>query len=100
MTGPIKCGPCCVCGVESEAVRNLLCLDFEAPAGFVGWGCVQCGAPSRGATSIVCDQCLEANADPKFILGGRFAADGVRVSLEGYERKPFGHDMRKHPEAQ
>lgn len=98
MSGRSECGACCACGQESESVRNLLCFDFEAPPGFQGWGCLQCGAPSRGAMAVVCDLCLEANAQPKFLMGGKYAADGIRVPFEGFEQRPFGHDMTKHPE--
>lgn len=52
-------GPCCCCGREQDgSVRNLVMLDFEAPAGTVGWGCVQCHQPMRGATALVCDDCI------------------------------------------
>lgn len=93
-------GPCCCCGTESGAIRTLAQLDFEAPTGFNGWGCVQCGAPSRGAIAVLCDACARPDNDAplRFICGGTYVADGQRVPLEGYERRPFGHELSKHPE--
>jgi hypothetical protein len=95
-------GPCCVCErAQDGTVRTLVMLDFEAPSGVVGWGCLQCGLPMRGATAIVCDACCvlhlaDLHAHIKFILGGKYPADRVRVSLDGYEREPFDHRLESH----
>jgi hypothetical protein len=94
-----KVGPCCGCGVI-EGARNLVMYDFVAPGGFTGWGCVVCDLPPHGAIAVLCDRCAENGVEPKFICGGKYAAEGVRVSLDGYERKPFHHNTDKHPELQ
>lgn len=97
-------GPCCCCGkAQDGTVRNLLMLDFEAPEGTVGWGCVVCHAPMRGANAIVCDDCIDRHGRDltqhlRFIQGGHYPADKVRVPLEGFERIDFGHDLDFHPE--
>ena len=96
-------GPCCVCGKRQDgSVRTLVCLSFEAPKGFIGWGCVVCGIPSRGAMAIACDECCEKHGQELpgalvFICAGAFSAQGLRYPLEGFERIPFDHDMNKHP---
>jgi len=54
---------------------------------------------------VVCDACVEQYKDVdlrehlKWIAGGRYAAQGIRVPLEGFERVPHDHDLSKHPEA-
>lgn len=94
-------GACCACGTAGEhCARNITTLNFEAPPGFAGWGCVQCGKPSRGAIAVLCDSCAAKNAAPRFIAGGKFLTDKIRVPLDSYPRVPFGHDDRLHPEAQ
>lgn len=94
-------GPCCACETAGDnTVRNLATLDFEAPQGFAGWGCVQCSKASRGAIAVMCDDCVEKNAEPRFIAGGTYLTDKKRIPLEGYVRVPFTHDDRLHPEAQ
>jgi hypothetical protein len=93
-----KNGPCCACGAENDTVRNIMMMTFEAPDGFHGWACLQCGKPARGAIAIICDTCLDSNAEPRFIVGGKYLADCVRVPLEGYDRRHFDHDLTKHPE--
>jgi len=46
-------GSCCACGKPDDgSVRNVLCLAFEAPKGFNGWGCFVCGIPSKGAIAV------------------------------------------------
>lgn len=89
-------GPCCAC--ESTPARTICCLDFEGPEGTEGWGCVVCGLPARGAVAVMCESCIEQGVEPRFIVGGRYAADKVRVPLEGYERRPFDHRLERHPE--
>jgi hypothetical protein len=96
-------GPCFVCGkTQDGSVRTLVCLSFEAPAGFVGWGCVVCGLPSRGAMAIACDACCDRHgqelpAELKFICTGAFSTEGKRTPLDGFARIPFDHDLNKHP---
>lgn len=98
-------GPCCCCGrTQDGTVRNFLMLPFEAPAGHCGWGCVVCHLPMRGATAIVCDDCTAKYGSEdlidrlKFIHGGAYAAQKIRVPLAGFERFPFGHCRELHPE--
>jgi hypothetical protein len=98
-------GPCCCCGrTQDGTVRTLVMLDFRAPAGHVGWGCVVCGLESAGAGAVVCDACVDAYNDVdlrerlKWISGGRYAGERVRVPLAGFARVPHEHDMSKHPE--
>lgn len=97
---PIDFGPCCYCEARGPTVRNLFMHSFEAPPGFQGWGCLRCNQPMRGALSIICDGCMDENRFPKFILGGKYSGDGVRIPLDSYLQIPFGHDMSKHPEEQ
>jgi hypothetical protein len=92
---------CCVCDHRGRSVRNLVFMNFEAPPGFVGWACVVCGLPPRGALAVICDQCAEAQVGMhsiRYILGGRYSFDDVRVPLEGFKFVPFVHDLSKHPE--
>lgn len=95
-----KTGPCCGCGAPDVPRANLVMYDFVAPEGFNGWACVLCDLPPHGAIAILCDTCVEGQVEPRFICGGTYATEGVRVSLDGYERKPFHHDTSKHPELQ
>jgi hypothetical protein len=99
VTATADFGPCCGCGKPHDAtVRNVLYLDFEAPPGFCGWGCFVCGLEFRGALAIMCDACLvQPGVAPKFIAGGRCLTDKLRVALEGYQRRPFGHIHARHP---
>lgn len=93
-------GPCCACGRPNDrSVRYLVMLGFEAPEGFNGWCCVVCGIPPRGAQAVICEGCIAAgNVEPRWIMGGVYATDGVRVPLDGYERVPFTHNLALHPE--
>jgi hypothetical protein len=97
-------GPCCCCGkAQDGTVRTLVMLPFEAPRGTVGWGCVQCHAPMRGANAIVCDECIDQHGGDlprwlKWIQGGEYPKDKIRVPLNGFERVPFDHNLELHPE--
>jgi hypothetical protein len=99
-------GPCCICErAQDGTVRTLVMLEFEGPPGHVGWCCVQCHLPARGATAIVCDDCIETHGNRipnqiRFIMGGTYAAERVRVALEGFTRKAFDHNPDLHPERQ
>ena len=101
----ILMGPCCVCGrAQDPSVRTIVMLDFRAPPGFIGWGCVVCDLPAIGATAIVCDVCVDAYEDEvperlKWIQGGQYATQGIRVPLDGFPREPHGHDLSKHERA-
>ncbi len=90
-------GPCCACGKpHDETVRNIVTLDRRAPVAGTGWGCLQCGLPMDGALAVVCDCCLESDADLKEVACGQLG-EKQRVALEKVTG-PFEHDMSKHPE--
>jgi hypothetical protein len=90
-------GSCCACGrADGLKVRNMLHLEYEGPPGFMGWGCVVCHLPARGAIALYCDACAEAHAEPKFICAGTYMADCERQSLADFKRVPFGHNMAMH----
>lgn len=98
----MKFGPCCVCERTGPTVRVLVMLDFEAPPGFHGWSCLLCGLEDRGALAVVCDACADCmDVLPKlrFIAGGHYLEDRVRVPLAGFERRPFDHVLARHPES-
>lgn len=94
---PPMLGPCCVCRKPGRHA-NVMCLDFEAPAGFKGWGCIICNKPQRGAVAVYCNACVDTKqpADAVDICGGTYVTDKVRVPLEGYVRVPFSHDEKLH----
>jgi hypothetical protein len=99
-------GPCCCCGrAHDNTVRTIVLLTFRAPPGYVGWGCVVCRLESAGATAVVCDDRIEQYKGEdlrehlKWIAGGQYATQRLRVPLEGFERVQFDHDLSKHPEA-
>ena len=69
-------------------------LDKRSPEPGVGcWGCFVCGAPQAGAVAVLCDDCLDARANPKFACLGE-PAENRRI-LAGH-LQPFGHDKAKH----
>lgn len=87
-------GTCCACG-GAENVRNIICLNKLAPAPGKGWACVVCGLPPIGALAVLCDRCLESNAEPRWACAGYPGTDG-RVPIEELQGKAE-HDMSKHP---
>jgi hypothetical protein len=98
-------GPCCCCGrTQDGTVRTIVMLDFRGPSGHVGWGCVVCGLASVGATAFVCDACVDLYQDLdlrerlKWIAGGQYASERIRVPLAGFARVPHDHDLSKHLE--
>jgi hypothetical protein len=76
-------------------------LDFTAPQSGTGWGCFQCGLPMDGATAVLCDDCLEAEAEILFVIDGQ-PLDRKRLGIdEARERaggRPFNHNLNMHPE--
>lgn len=93
---PPDLGPCCACGRPGLTVRNIMCLDVRAPVPGTGWGCFVCGAPMDGAVAVLCDACLESDAEIRSVCHGR-PGEGRRVALAACT-EPFHHDMGKHPE--
>lgn len=94
-------GSCCACGRAGDSVRNLMMLDFTAPVPGTGWGCFQCGLPMDGATTVLCDDCLEAEAEIKFVIDGQ-PLEGKRLPIEEARaragERPFNHNLNMHPE--
>jgi len=90
-------GNCCAC-LGTQNVNNIMCMPFEGPPGFQGWGCMICGIPTRGAIAVLCDTCVELGAVPRYIVGGRFVSSTMRVTLDGFERKAFDHIEARHAE--
>lgn len=97
MSKEIDLGTCCACGEKRPFTRNLMCLDFEAPIPGTGWGCVKCELPLNGAMAVLCDECLNANATAEFVVVG-LAMERRRVAIDDVEKRPFLHDLSKHPE--
>ena len=94
----VTLGKCCVCEKGGPGVRNILCLHQAAPVRGTGWGCVVCGLKNDGAVAVICDKCLEAKAEIKFVCVGEPYRNG-RQSMETLKTPPFDHDLSKHPEA-
>lgn len=88
---------CCACGATGPSVRNILMLDRLCPTPGKGWGCLTCGLPMNGALVILCDACLEAGADPKFVCTG-WATEPERTPIVDLSPDPFGHVLHRHPE--
>jgi hypothetical protein len=101
MNNTLNFGPCCACGRTGDSVRNLMMLDFTAPQPGTGWGCFQCGLPMDGATAVICDDCLEAEADILFVIDGQ-PLEGKRLPMEEARGRaggrPFNHNLNMHPE--
>lgn len=76
----VKLGSCCACGREDETCRNIVMLSVRAPVPGAGWGCVVCGLPLDGAIAVLCDACMKAKREPKWVVYG-MAASGERVLL-------------------
>lgn len=93
----VDLGPCCACGKNGPFVRNIVCLPYAAPESGAGWGCLQCHLPMDGAVAVLCDECLETNADIKFVIVGK-PAEGRRMLLDELEKRPFDHKLKLHPE--
>lgn len=88
-------GPCHCCGKNNHTVRNILMLAFKSPTPGTGWGCVVCGLPADGASSILCDECIENEKQPKLIFKG-YAADIETVPIDEIKKIPFDHDWSLH----
>ena len=71
---PIDLGQCCACGKSGPDVRNIVMLSFRGPDPGKGWGCLQCGLPTDGASAVLCDGCAEAGAEPREIVAAGYLA--------------------------
>jgi len=88
---------CCGCGREDVPVTTLICMDFAAPDGTAGWGCLICGLPPRGAMGCYCDRCVAADRPALFCFGGRFPADQIYVLVTDEQRaKSVEHNQEMH----
>jgi hypothetical protein len=94
---PPDLGPCCACGKAGLMVRNIIMLPVRGPADGNGWGCFQCGLPMEGAVAVLCDACLESEAEILQVCVG-YPYLGHRQARKDFT-EPFEHDMSKHPEA-
>ncbi len=93
----IDFGPCCACGKEDESVRNIMMFHKKALNPEGGWGCVICGVRG-GAVAIICDECLEKNAEIKFVCDG-YPKNGKIIAIDQLT-EPFDHDWSKHHPAE
>lgn len=89
-------GPCCACEKIGPTVRNIVMLDKRAVVAGHGWGCVECGLPSNGASYVLCDACLEEKREPRDACRGYPGKDG-RIAIDSLT-VPFEHDLAKHGE--
>ena len=94
---PENLGTCCGCGKEPPGVRNVMFMEREAPPLTDGWGCLVCGLPQKGAIAILCDDCINNDVAPRFVVSGTVTGGG-RQDVTQYPIIPFNHDMAKHPE--
>jgi hypothetical protein len=88
-------GPCCHC-MRDEQSANLLLLNYDAPIPGTGWGCAQCGLPDDGALAVMCDECMEAEREVRYVCVGRPGA-GARTPVESLTAA-FHHRLEHHPE--
>lgn len=91
----VDLGACCACEKSGPDVRNVMMLDRRGPSPGKGWGCLVCGLPLDGAVAVLCDSCLEAKAEIRFVCAGYPAQDG-RMPIEELAFEPFGHDLALH----
>lgn len=94
-------GPCCACGQKDPTVRNFVMLNKRLPHEVdhaSAWGCFVCGLPFEGASAILCDACVETNAEVKYVVLG-YVNDGKEQRFPYADlTEPFEHDLSKHPE--
>ena len=83
---PLDLGTCCACEGTWQ-VQNIFLLDVKGPTPGLGWGCLACGLPFDGAFAVMCEACLEAKADLRFVCAakphqpGRGSATALRGQL-------------------
>lgn len=94
-------GVCAECG-STEEVYNIIFLKFELPEEFhgKGWGCLMCGLPANGASTVVCNKCFELIRDRKKEITKYKAGYPTENNIRdiGELSKAFDHDLNKHPE--
>jgi hypothetical protein len=88
-------GPCCACeGLDD--VANIIMLNVKGTVPGYGWGCFVCGLSTDGAVAVLCDACLESEAEIRFAVDGKIE-DKKRIPRSEL-KEPHEHDMSKHPE--
>jgi hypothetical protein len=87
-------GTCCACRQQGETVRNFVTLPKQAPVAGTGWSCVVCNLPDDGALAVLCDQCLETNAEIQDVIHGM--VDGKKRSPFAALTQDFDHDPALH----
>lgn len=91
----VDLGACCACGLNKPDVRNMICLDRPARVSGTGWGCAVCGLPADGAVAVVCDDCLVAGREIRFVVYG-YADRKQRMAVADLPAGDFNHDVRFH----
>lgn len=90
-------GPCCACGTADPArmIRNLLMLPLRAPVANTGWGCFVCRLPLDGTLAVVCDACLESNAEIVEVILG-MPSERRRLPRSALPLLRFEHNRSNH----
>lgn len=88
-------GPCCACQKTGLDVRNVIMVGQKGPTPGKGWGCLVCDLPLDGAVAVLCDACLDADADVQFVCVG-YPANGDRMPLEDLPFEPYNHRLECH----
>lgn len=86
-------GRCCACG-QRKQLRNIMMLPVKAPMIGRGWGCVVCGLSNDGAIAVLCDACLEVDAEILYACDG-YAKDEGRIPIDALT-EVHRHDESKH----
>lgn len=95
---PLGLGTCCICGEESETVRNIVTVERRAPIPGTGWGCFVCKLPEDGAMAVVCDDCLPplgGHMELKQVILGN-PADKKRIAFDELPPGNFRHTEEMH----
>lgn len=91
----VNLGTCCACGKSGQDVHNVVMLNRKGPTPGKGWGCLVCGLPADGAVAVLCDDCLEAGEEIRFVCVGYAAEDG-RMPIAELPFEPFEHRLAMH----
>ena len=91
----IDLGPCCGCEKVGPDVRTIVMLAKKGPIPGRGWGCLQCGLSSDGASAVLCDACLDSYTI-RFACRG-YPKDDGRIPVEELSGV-HEHDRAGHPE--